>query len=367
MNYTQIPRKNLQEGDVFYLNSLMEAKLQKAKKPELVKFVREVIGEKISASQKKEDFLKIAVDKLTDRKVSKASYVQHFGWDTKDVGTDLSDADIKRAIDILSDKVALLYANMNAEEDTKQKKLIHGDITYNLFLRNLAFVKLVNLGKAKLLGIREFEKEVVVTPPLYVDSVTGERIKPKKYVIFPNMKYCKAPSANQTLDLNNITFLGTCVEKTTTVSHYKNYIISMDDHQFALSNEFDQFFSAEINYQDLPKIEEGSRVLRDVSKISLDEITYRWARFVINLFADEEIEKNNKLKEEKKVRTLENERNRQENLAYGGKKNRKKMQREMQKQMKQLQQRNNPTRKSKPYKKKKNNNNNNNNNTQKQQ
>lgn len=278
--------------------------LKKAKKPELVKFTKEVLGEKISTGEKKEVFLKAVSKRVWDKDIGVKKFIEHFGWDLKinDVIVELDDKLIYGALSTLSKKISNLYYEKSKAKTKEEKKVITTHIGKILGLRNDTILKLINLKKCSIVGTVNITSECMRTTPAYIDTVSGKELDVNKYMLFPNMKYCKAPKKGKSLDLNNINFLGEYkVENAKTIIN-RSYVVSVDGHDVLLPDSFKSKIIINFNDDELPIRAYETKEKSLTAPTKVDDVEYRKAIYVIHKFLDEEIKE---AKKQKRLKELE--------------------------------------------------------------
>lgn len=286
-----------------YYDFIVQDLLKKAKKPELVKFTKEVLGEKISTSEKKEVFLKAVSKRVWDKDIGVKKFIKHFGWDLKvnDVVVELDDKLIYGALSTLSKKISNLYYEKSKAKTKKEKKMITTHIGKILGLRNDTILKLINLKKCSIVGIVNITSECVRTSPAYIDTVSGKELDANKYMLFPNMKYCKAPKKGKAFDLNNISFLGEYkVENAKTIIN-RSYVVYVDGHDILLPDSFKSKITVDFNDEELPIKPYEPKENSSIAPAKVDDVEYRKAIYVIHKFLDEEIKEAKKQKRLKKL------------------------------------------------------------------
>jgi hypothetical protein len=291
-----------------YYDFVIKELLKKAKKPPLVKFTKEVLGEKIATTEKKEVFLKAVTDRVKDSSIEVSKYAECFGWDLHDISSDLDDKDMSFAISMLAKKIHQLYYEKSVAKTSEEKRKIQSHMGKLFGMRNDAFVKLVNLGRCSVVGIVNITSECKRSVPACVDTVTGEVLDVKKYMLFPNMKYCEIPTKGKSLDLNNIKFLGEYrAEESNTITN-KHYSITFNGGEYMLSYSYKDRLTVKVDEDALPIIpyEPKSKTPQTDKKLkasdfAVDDVEYRKAVYILHGFLKDEMQEAKKRKLQKEI------------------------------------------------------------------
>ncbi len=303
-----------------YYDFVIKELLKKAKKLQLVKFTKEVLGEKIATTEKKEVFLKAVTNRVKDSSIEVSKYAEYFGWDLHDISSDLCDEDISFAITMLGRKIHQLYYEKSIAETSKERRKLQAHMGKLFGMRNDAFVKLFNLGRCSIDGMINITSECKRAVPVYVDTVTGEELDVQKYMLFPNMKYCKAPKKGKSLDLNNINFLGEYKSEDVKIITNKHYSVVFKDKRYMLAYGYKDKLTVEVNedtlpiipYEPKPKLPQTDKKLK-ASDFAVDEVEYRKAVYILHSFLKDEMQKAKKRKIQKEIDRKNYEKQMEEN------------------------------------------------------
>lgn len=271
---------------------MVEELLQKAKKPELVKFTKEVLGMKIPTSEKKDVFYREVLKDIRSKKENAdfQKYIEYFKWNltVKDIKHHVTNQDIFKSLAVITKKInQLYYEKSKAKTKDEQKKIMH--FIGKLYdLRNIALVKLYDLGLILLVGVINIESECIRHRTVYVDTVTGKELDTKRLMLFPNMKYCRMPRKNQTLDLNNIEFLGEYKEENSKKIINKNFILSIDGKEYTIPESFMIRSKKENNFNELP-IRPYEPKKSSLVPIDIDEIEYKKSSYILHKFLEKQL------------------------------------------------------------------------------
>lgn len=275
-----------------YYDFIVEDLLKKAKKPELVKFTKEVLGVKIPTTEKKEVFYREVLKDIYSKKENAdfQKYIEYFKWNltVKDIKHHIDNKSIFNSLEVINKKInQLYYEKSKAKTKDEQKKTMH--FIGKLYdLRNIALVKLYDLDLISLVGIINIESECVNHKVYYVDTVTGEKLDTNRLILFPNMKYCKKPKKNKSLDLNNIQFLGSYKEEKSKKIINKNFILSIDGKEYTIPESFMIRSKKENNFNKLPiRPYEPKKSL--LVPIDIDEIEYKKSSYILHKFLEKQL------------------------------------------------------------------------------
>jgi hypothetical protein len=238
-----------------YYYSIIEKKLAKEKKPALVKFVREYLGEKVPAGEKKEVFLSTAVEKFRFKALEPKVYEECFGWDLKDIGTELTDQTIKEALDVWNIRIYHLHYKRNLSKDAEKTREITKVIKLMFKTRHKFLTSMINTNKATILGRVERTHVSKLNPPMHVKAENGEKLKGKSFIFFPNMKYCAAPPKDKSLDLNNIKLLGEYrLVDTRTITEF-GMLVKYYENSYFVPKEYLPLLKEEVVLEKQPRLE----------------------------------------------------------------------------------------------------------------
>lgn len=276
-----------------YYDFIVEELLQKAKKPELVKFTKEVLGVKIPTTEKKDVFYREVLKDIRSKKENAdfQKYIEYFKWDltVKDIKHHVTNKDIFKSLEIVTKKINQLYYEKSKAKIKDEQKKIMNFIGKLYDLRNIALVKLYDLGLISLVGIINIESECIRHKSVYVDTITGQELDIKKFMLFPNMKYCKVPKKNQTLDLNNIQFLGEYKKENSKKIINKNFILSVDGKEYTIPDSFMIRSKKENNFDKLPIRPYEPKKKSSPVPIDINEIEYKKASYILHKFLEKQL------------------------------------------------------------------------------
>jgi hypothetical protein len=201
----------------------------------------------------------------------------------KEVSCRISLNHIAEALVVLSKKIAQLYYLKSIAKDKEEEKKIQANINEVLRLRNFTLVRVLNMGKAKIVKIVKTKSECLRVDPIYVDTVTGKELNVNRFILFPNMKYCKVPKKGKTLDLNNVNYRGEYrIENSKTIIN-KNYIVEFKGHNYAIPASYMDMVKPKFKGtdEDFP-VEMPETITRPTpTNVEIDEVEYKKAIYLL--------------------------------------------------------------------------------------
>ncbi len=275
-----------------YYDFIVEELLLKAKKTELIKFTEEVLGLKIPKANKKEVFYSEVLKDIQSKreKANFSQYIEYFNWNltVDDIIHKVKIEDIYNALVTFNKKLGQLYYQKSQAKTSDEKKKLTKYIGRILDIRNMAILKLYETKKASLVGVVLVESECVRSKPIYVDTITGKELDINKFLLLPNMKYCRKPKKNKVIDINNFEIWKDYKKEFSKKVINKNYIISIKDKEYILP-ESCIIKSKRIKLDEVPIIIRETKP-KIVMNVSVDEIEYKKSSYIIHKFLEKQLE-----------------------------------------------------------------------------